>query len=99
MADAAAKVGDGQSSWQRFVGGVVDMVRPVAAGLAPMGLGSDTGGSVRAPAGLSGTVGLKTTVGRISRFGVFPLSWTLDSVGPLTRSVEATGALSPVAVR
>ncbi|MBI08441.1 MAG: amidase [Rhodospirillaceae bacterium] len=60
----------------------------VAAGMAPMGLGTDTGGSVRAPAGLCGTVGLKTTVGRISRFGVFPLSWTLDSVGPLTRSVE-----------
>ena len=60
----------------------------VAAGLAPMGLGSDTGGSVRAPAGLCGTVGLKTTVGRISRHGVLPLSWTLDSVGALTRSVE-----------
>lgn len=60
----------------------------VASGMAPMGLGTDTGGSVRAPAGLCGTVGLKTTVGRVSRFGVFPLSWTLDSVGPLTRSVE-----------
>lgn len=60
----------------------------VASGMAPMGLGTDTGGSVRAPAGLSGTVGLKTTVGRVSRFGVFPLSWTLDSVGPLTRTVE-----------
>jgi aspartyl-tRNA(Asn)/glutamyl-tRNA(Gln) amidotransferase subunit A len=60
----------------------------VASGMAAMGLGTDTGGSVRAPAGLSGTVGLKSTVGRISRFGVFPLSWTLDSVGPLTRSVE-----------
>ncbi len=60
----------------------------VAAGMAPMGLGTDTGGSVRAPAGLSGTVGLKSTVGRISRFGIFPLSWTLDSVGPLTRGVE-----------
>lgn len=60
----------------------------VASGMAPMGLGSDTGGSVRTPAGLCGTVGLKTTVGRISRFGVFPLSWTFDTVGPLTRSVE-----------
>ena len=60
----------------------------VASGMAPMGLGTDTGGSVRVPAGLSGTVGLKSTVGRISRFGVFPLSWTLDSIGPLTRSVE-----------
>ena len=60
----------------------------VASGMAPMALGSDTGGSVRAPAALCGTVGLKTTVGRISRHGVFPLSWTLDSVGPLTRLVE-----------
>ena len=52
-----------------------------------MGLGSDTGGSVRIPAALNGITGLKTTVGRISRSGVFPLSWTLDSVGPLARSV------------
>jgi aspartyl-tRNA(Asn)/glutamyl-tRNA(Gln) amidotransferase subunit A len=60
----------------------------VAAGLAAMALGTDTGGSVRIPASLCGTVGLKTTVGQISRAGVFPLSWLLDSVGPLTRSVE-----------
>jgi aspartyl-tRNA(Asn)/glutamyl-tRNA(Gln) amidotransferase subunit A len=60
----------------------------VGAGLVPMALGSDTGGSVRIPAALCGTVGFKTTVGRISRAGVYPLSWTLDSVGPLTRSVE-----------
>ncbi|MBI2206463.1 MAG: amidase [Candidatus Rokubacteria bacterium] len=60
----------------------------VGAGLAPVALGSDTGGSVRIPAALCGTVGLKTTVGRISRDGVYPLSWTLDTVGPLTRSVE-----------
>ena len=60
----------------------------VGAGLTPMALGTDTGGSVRIPAALCGTVGLKTTVGRIGRSGVYPLSWTLDSVGPLTRSVE-----------
>jgi len=60
----------------------------VAAGLVPVALGSDTGGSVRLPAGLCGTVGLKTTVGRVSRAGVYPLSWTLDSVGPLARTVE-----------
>jgi len=60
----------------------------VAAGLVPMALGTDTGGSVRVPAALCGTVGLKTTVGRISRTGVYPLSWTLDSVGVFSRSVE-----------
>jgi aspartyl-tRNA(Asn)/glutamyl-tRNA(Gln) amidotransferase subunit A len=60
----------------------------VAAGMAPMALGSDTGGSVRIPAGLCGITGLKTTVGQVSRAGVYPLSWSLDSVGPLTRSVE-----------
>ncbi len=60
----------------------------VAAGMTPLGLGSDTGGSVRIPASLCSTTGLKSTVGRIGRGGVYPLSWSLDSVGPLTRSVE-----------
>jgi aspartyl-tRNA(Asn)/glutamyl-tRNA(Gln) amidotransferase subunit A len=65
----------------------------VAAGLVPVALGTDTGGSVRNPAALCGTVGLKTTVGRISRAGVFPLSWTLDSVGVFCRSVEDAALL------
>jgi aspartyl-tRNA(Asn)/glutamyl-tRNA(Gln) amidotransferase subunit A len=60
----------------------------VASGLVPFALGTDTGGSVRVPAALCGIVGLKTTVGRVSRAGVYPLCWTLDSVGPLTRTVE-----------
>ena len=60
----------------------------VAAGFVPMALGTDTGGSVRVPASLCGVVGLKTTVGQVSRAGVHTLSWTLDSVGPIARTVE-----------
>jgi len=60
----------------------------IAAGLAPCGLGTDTGGSVRIPAAMCGLVGLKTSRGVVSRAGVFPLSQTHDTVGPLARSVE-----------
>jgi aspartyl-tRNA(Asn)/glutamyl-tRNA(Gln) amidotransferase subunit A len=60
----------------------------VAARLAPWGIGTDTGGSVRLPAAFCGIVGLNTTTGRISTSGVLPLSTTLDTVGPLARCVE-----------
>lgn len=60
----------------------------VAAGLAPVGIGSDTGGSVRIPSAFNGLVGLKVTFGRISLHGTGLLSWTLDSIGPLGRSVD-----------
>jgi aspartyl-tRNA(Asn)/glutamyl-tRNA(Gln) amidotransferase subunit A len=60
----------------------------VAAGLAPVAIGTDTGGSVRVPAAWNGIVGLKVTAGRISTFGVLPLSFTLDTPGPLARTVE-----------
>ena len=60
----------------------------VAAGLAPVAIGTDTGGSVRLPAAWCGIVGLKTTLGRISTHGVLPLAFTLDTPGPMARSVE-----------
>ncbi|HLZ70994.1 MAG TPA: amidase [Dehalococcoidia bacterium] len=60
----------------------------IAADLAPIAMGSDTGGSIRIPASLCGTVGLKPTHGRISTAGIFPLSWSLDHAGPLTHTVE-----------
>lgn len=59
----------------------------VAAGLTPCAIGTDTGGSIRVPAAFNGVVGLKTSTGRIDRTGAFPLSRTLDTIGPLARSV------------
>jgi aspartyl-tRNA(Asn)/glutamyl-tRNA(Gln) amidotransferase subunit A len=65
----------------------------LAAGLVPLALGTDTGGSVRNPASACGVVGLKPTYGLVSRRGVFPLSFTLDHVGPMARSVADTALL------
>ncbi len=65
----------------------------VAAGFMPAALGTDTGGSVRGPASLCGLVGMKPTYGRVSRRGVLPLAFSLDTVGPLTRTVEDNALL------
>ncbi|MBN8956792.1 MAG: amidase [Rhizobiales bacterium] len=68
----------------------------VAAGLAPWAIGTDTGGSVRLPSSWCGITGLKTTIGRVSTYGVLPLSPTLDTPGPMARSVEDAALLYTV---
>jgi len=65
----------------------------VAARMVPCAIGTDTGGSVRLPAAWCGITGLKTTIGRISTYGVLPLTPTLDTPGPLTLSVEDAALL------
>lgn len=70
----------------------------VAAGMVYAGMGSDTGGSIRVPATFCGTVGLKPTYGRVSRFGAIPLAFSLDHMGPLTRDVrDAAVVLNAIA--
>src|ERR1700726_1234187 len=68
----------------------------VAARMAPWAIWTDTGGSVRTPAAWNGITGLKTTIGRISTFGVLPLSPTLDTPGPITRDIEDAALLLTV---
>ena len=65
----------------------------LAAGLCAASLGTDTGGSIRIPAAACGVVGLKPTLGRVSRRGVVPLCWSLDTVGPMARTVEDVALL------
>ncbi|MCX2726548.1 amidase [Thermomicrobium sp. 4228-Ro] len=69
----------------------------VGAGMVVMAIGSDTGGSIRIPATYCGLVGLKPTFGRVSLAGVFPLAWSLDHLGPITRTV-ADAAVSLAAI-
>ena len=70
----------------------------LAARQVPLSIGTDTGGSIRGPAAACGIVGLKQTYGRISRFGVTTLSWTLDHAGPMTRTAwDAAAMLGAIA--
>lgn len=68
----------------------------LAADMVPLSIGTDTGGSIRGPAAFCGVVGLKQTYGRVSRFGVTTLAWTLDHAGPMTRSVRDAAAMLQV---
>ncbi len=68
----------------------------VGSGCVPVALGSDTGGSIRLPAAYCGLAGIKPTFGRVPRDGVLPLAWTLDHVGPLTRTVRDLRLVLPI---
>ncbi|CAM3413088.1 amidase [Pseudomonas floridensis] len=79
LSDASPRIPGGSSSGSAVA---------VSAGIVPIAMGTDTAGSIRLPAALNGLVGFRSTSRRYSRDGVFPLALTLDSVGPLTRSVR-----------
>src|SRR5436190_1955482 len=93
LAKIAAPYGEGARA---FIKVHADSARAQAEGMCVMALGSDTRGSIRQPAALCGVVGFKPTARRVPRDGAFPLSYTLDSVGPLANSVACCAAYDAV---
>ncbi len=94
-----AHLGNGRNAWalDHITGGSSSgSGTAVAARLTPAALGSDTGGSIRLPAHFCGVTGLKPTANRLSRANAMPLSFTLDTVGPLARSAEDCGLILKV---
>ena len=92
-----AHFGPGRNPWnlEHIAGGSsTGSASAVVTGLCFGAMGSDTGGSIRSPAAYSGVVGLKPTFGRVSRYGVVPVSSTLDHVGPLARTVEDVAVIT-----
>ena len=96
---ASSYYGPVHNPWnvQRIAGGSSGgSAAAVASGMCFAAIGTDTGGSIREPAAFCGMVGLKPTYGRVSTRGVFPLSWSLDHVGPICRRVADTALLLEV---
>ena len=91
--------GDVHNPWDldRITGGSSSgSAAAVASSMCSAALGSDTGGSIRNPAALCGLVGLKPTYGRVSRYGAVPCAWSLDNVGPLTKTAEDAALMMAV---
>jgi aspartyl-tRNA(Asn)/glutamyl-tRNA(Gln) amidotransferase subunit A len=91
-----AHFGDCRNPWnkERISGGSSSgSTAAVAARMTLGALGTDTGGSIRVPAHFCGVVGLRPTYGRVSRHGTFPLSWSMDTVGPIARTAEDAAIL------
>ncbi|MBI4504295.1 MAG: hypothetical protein HY691_02075 [Chloroflexi bacterium] len=83
--------GDARNPWDTAMspgGSSAGSSAALAAGLVTLATGSDTGGSIRIPSSFSGVVGLKPTYGRVSRYGILPLSWSMDHAGPMARTVS-----------
>jgi aspartyl-tRNA(Asn)/glutamyl-tRNA(Gln) amidotransferase subunit A len=90
----ASFTGPGRTPWNRDYWSGGSSSGPgaaVAAALVPFAIGSETWGSIFAPAALSGVTGLRPTYGRVSRWGAMALSWTMDKIGPLCRTAEDCG--------